>query len=36
MMEPVIAVEKWAMRVSRAVLGIKLEVSGLKRVDSGS
>ena len=33
MREPLIAVGKWAMRVSRAVLGIKVEVSGIEHVD---
>ena len=30
---PLIAVGQWAMRVSRRVLGIKVEVSGLDRID---
>jgi len=33
MREPLIAIGKWAMRVSRAVLGIKVEVSGIEHVD---
>jgi 1-acyl-sn-glycerol-3-phosphate acyltransferase len=31
--DPLIAVGQWAMRVSRRVLGIKVEVSGLDRID---
>ncbi len=31
--EPIIAIGKWAMRVSRCVLGLTIEVSGLERVD---
>jgi 1-acyl-sn-glycerol-3-phosphate acyltransferase len=31
--DPLIAVGQWAMRVSRLVLGIKVEVSGLDRTD---
>jgi len=30
---PLIAVGQWAMRVSRRILGIKVEVSGLDRID---
>ncbi|MBE3111925.1 MAG: hypothetical protein IMZ46_15710, partial [Acidobacteria bacterium] len=30
--DPVIAVGQWAMRVSRLILGIKVEVSGLDRI----
>jgi len=33
MREPLIAVGKWAMRVSGAVLGVKVEVSGIERFD---
>jgi 1-acyl-sn-glycerol-3-phosphate acyltransferase len=33
MREPLIAVAKWAMRVSGALLGVKVEVSGLEHVD---
>ena len=33
MREPIIAVGKWAMRVSGAVLGVKVEVSGIERFD---
>jgi 1-acyl-sn-glycerol-3-phosphate acyltransferase len=33
MREPIIAVGKWAMRVSEAVLGVKVEVSGIERFD---
>jgi len=33
MREPLIAVGKWAMRVSGAVLGVKVEVSGIEHVD---
>jgi len=31
--EPLMAIGKWAMRVSRAVMGIKVDVSGLERFD---
>jgi 1-acyl-sn-glycerol-3-phosphate acyltransferase len=31
--DPLIAVGQWAMRVSRRILGIKVEVSGLDRID---
>ena len=34
MREPLIAVGKWAIRVSGAVLGVKVEVSGIEHVDS--
>jgi len=33
MREPLIAVGKWAMRVSGALLGVKVEMSGIERVD---
>jgi 1-acyl-sn-glycerol-3-phosphate acyltransferase len=33
MREPLIAVGKWAIRVSGAVLGVKVEVSGIEHVD---
>ena len=33
MREPLIAVGKWAMRVSGALLGVKVEVSGFEHVD---
>jgi len=33
MREPIIAIGKWAMRVSEAVLGVKVEVSGIERFD---
>jgi 1-acyl-sn-glycerol-3-phosphate acyltransferase len=31
--EPLMAISRWAMRVSRAVMGIKVDVSGLDRFD---
>ena len=31
--DPLIAIGQWAMRVSRRILGIKVEVSGLDRID---
>ena len=31
--DPLIHVGQWAMRVSRSILGIKIEVSGLERID---
>ena len=31
--KPLMAIGRWAMRVSRAVVGIKVDVSGLERFD---
>jgi 1-acyl-sn-glycerol-3-phosphate acyltransferase len=34
--DPLVSVGLWAMRVSRRVLGIKVEVTGLERIDPGT